>query len=231
MPTIRSRSLAGTALVALLLAAAYAITGLLGMQLAAQPGNVTPVWLPAGLALAALITFGRGVWPGITLGSFILNVLVFPSADSWPTRAFGGLAIAVSSTAGLVLTHWLWERSARKDVLGRPSTLTAFWGWVAAGCAVNATGGLFFTAVLGGLAPSAFPSFWLTWWLGDTVGVLMLAPLVLSEGTPREARPLESVATLLLTLCACQLVFGVPVTSRGWGSRRCWASPTSHAAR
>ena len=213
MPTTRPRPLAATALVALLLAAAYAITGLMGMQLAAQPGNVTPVWLPAGLALAALLTFGRGVWPGITLGSFILNVMVFPTADAWPTRVLGALAIAVSSTAGLVLTHGLWKRNARKDVLGRPSTLAAFWGWVAAGCAVNATGGLFFTAVLGGLAPSVFPSFWLTWWLGDTVGVLLLAPLVLSEGTPREARPLEWVATLLLTLCACQLVFGVPVTS------------------
>ncbi len=212
MPKTRPRPLVATALVSVLLAAAYAITGLLGMQLSAPPGNVTPVWLPAGLALAALIIFGRGVWPGITLGSFILNVIVFPNSESLPIRVLGGLAIAVSSTVGLVLTHWLFERSSRKDVLGRPSTLTAFWAWVAAGCAVNATGGLLFTAMLGGLSLNAFPSFWLTWWLGDTVGILMLAPLVLGEGTPREARPLEWVATLVLTLCACQLVFGVPVT-------------------
>ncbi|MDP2273289.1 MAG: MASE1 domain-containing protein [Archangium sp.] len=213
MPTTRPRSPAATALVALLLASAYAITGLLGMQLAAQPGNVTPVWVPAGLALAALITFGRGVWPGITLGSFILNVIVFPGPESLPKRLLGALAISVSSTLGLLLTHWLSERSSRRDLLGRPSTLAAFWAWVAAGCAVNATGGLLFTALLGGLPMSGFPSFWLTWWLGDTLGILLLAPLVLGEGTPREFRPLEWAATLVLTLCACQLVFGVPVTS------------------
>ena len=52
----RQRSLGVTAAAAMLLAAAYSATGLLGMQLAAAPGNVTPVWLPAGLALAALLS-------------------------------------------------------------------------------------------------------------------------------------------------------------------------------
>jgi len=59
METPQPRSVAATASLALLLAAAYATTGLMGMQLAAAPGNVTPVWLPAGLSLAALFVFGR----------------------------------------------------------------------------------------------------------------------------------------------------------------------------
>ncbi len=202
-------------MIAVLLAAAYAITGLLGMQLAAPPGNVTPVWLPAGLSLAALLTFGRRVWPGITLGSFILNVLVFPQPAATPTRVFGALAIAGVSTLGLLLIHWLAQRSPRKGVLARPSSLVAFGGWVAAGCAVNATGGLFFTALLTDLPLATFPLFWLTWWLGDAVGVLLLAPLVLGEGTLPEPRPLEWAATLVLTLASCQLVFGTPLVALG----------------
>ena len=202
-------------MIAVLLAAAYAVTGLLGMQLAAPPGNVTPVWLPAGLSLAALLTFGRRVWPGITLGSFVLNVLVFPPQAATPTRLFGALAIAATSTLGLVLIHWLTERSPRRDALARPSSLVAFGGWVAVGCAVNATGGLLFTALLSDLPLATFPEFWLTWWLGDGVGVLLLAPLVLGEGTLPEPRPLEWAATLLLTLASCQLVFGTPLLGVG----------------
>ena len=209
------RSAASTALAALGLAVAYALTGLLGMQLAAPPGNVTPVWLPAGLAVAALLMFGHRVWPGITVGSWFLNVIVFPEPAPLPVKVVGGLAIAICSTVGLVLIHWLTERAPQKHVLSRPSALVAFWGWVLAGAGVNATGGALVTVLLGGLSIANLPSFWFTWWLGDTVGILLLAPLVLTEGRPRESRPAEWIATLLLTLASCQVVFGVPLNNIG----------------
>ena len=86
---------------------------------------------------------------------------------------------------------------------------------MAGGCAVNATGGLLFTALLTDLPLATLPEFWVTWWLGDVVGVLLLAPLVLGEGTLPEPRPLEWTATLVLTLAACKLVFGTPVLGLG----------------
>ena len=223
MDAPQPRSVTVTVGLVLLLAAAYAATGLLGMQLAAAPGNVTPVWLPAGLSLAALFTFGRRLWPGITLGSFVTNLLVFPGVISDVSHVLGALATAASSTVGLLLIHWLARRSRRKDALASPGALLSFGAWVAVGCAINATGGLLTTALLSPLPLAAAPNFWVTWWLGDSVGILLVAPLVLSEGTPVPRRPLEWVLTLLITLCASQLVFGRPIAGLGgWALPLAW---------
>lgn len=147
----------------LVLAFGYALLGIAGMQVASNPGNVTAVWMPAGLSLAALFALGRSAWPGITLGSLACNLLVFPS-DGSLVRVVGAAAIAVSSTVGLVTTHDLIHRFAGSAPLGRPASLMRFIGCVGAGAAINATGGLLVTA-LGGHVPGAVqyvPDFYRT---------------------------------------------------------------------
>ena len=58
----------------LLTALVYFFSGKLGFALAIDPGNVTAVFPPSGIALGALLIFGLRVWPGIFLGSFFLNI-------------------------------------------------------------------------------------------------------------------------------------------------------------
>src|SRR6186997_3220402 len=58
----------------LLLAAVYFIAAKLSLTLAIPPGYATAVWPPSGIALAALLLFGRGVWPGIWLGATLANL-------------------------------------------------------------------------------------------------------------------------------------------------------------
>ncbi len=200
-----------TALLALGLAAAYALTGLWGMQLAPRPGNVTAVWLPAGIALAALIRFGRGVWPGITLGSLLCNLLVFPAEPGSFAHLAGSFSIALSSTAGLLLSHHLVWRFGRVDALASPFNLVVFFALVGIGCVVNATGGLLTTATLGATPLTEWGTYWSTWFLGDVAGVVVVTPLVLSEGPERPLRPLEWLASLVVTFITMQLVFGRPL--------------------
>ncbi len=197
------------------LAAAYALTGLLGMQVASPPGNVTSVWLPAGIALAALLRFGPRAWPGITLGSFICNLIVFPGAPTSWTTVLGALAIAVGSTLGLSFTRWALARTGGLDALASPGRILRFMACVACGGAINATAGLLVTFALGALPPSEWFAFWFTWWLGDTVGMLALAPMALPAGAPRAPRPWEWVASLALLFISCQLVFGRPLPGLG----------------
>ena len=71
-------------------AAAYFVTGWLGLRLAVVNPSVTAVWPPAGIALAALLLAGYEVWPAIMVGAFLVN---FTTTGSVP----GALAIAAGN--------------------------------------------------------------------------------------------------------------------------------------
>ena len=68
-----------------LLAVLYFVTARIGQLLAIPPGNITPVWIPSGLILAAVLVRGDRVWPGIFLGAFAGNVWAYFSPASTGT--------------------------------------------------------------------------------------------------------------------------------------------------
>src|SRR6266480_729927 len=80
----RGRRLAATDLrydlvkIAVLILAYYG-TAILSLRLALVRGQVTPIWPPTGIALVALLLFGRRLWPGIAVGAFLVNVPISPS--------------------------------------------------------------------------------------------------------------------------------------------------------
>jgi len=81
----------------LLLTLAYFVTGWLGLKLPFVGTHITLVWLPAGIAVAALFRWGWRVWPGIYLGVFLVNLAV---GSSLPLAA----AIVVGNTLGPLLS-------------------------------------------------------------------------------------------------------------------------------
>ncbi len=166
----------------LALAVAYFLSARLGLLLALPGGHVTPVWPPSGIALGALLLCGRRVWPGIWLGSFAANLWDFFGspmglvANVMTSATFG----AGASAAALLGAQWLRRSCGSRHPLERVRDVCAFMAWAgAASCLVSATVGV--TMLCGaGFAPwSAYAETWLTWWLGDTAGVFVAAPLLL----------------------------------------------------
>ena len=156
------------------LAAAYFVAGKLGLRLAFVHPSSTAVWAPAGIALAAFLIFGYRVWPAIALGAFLVNLT---TAGSLATS----LAIAVGNTLEGLLGAYLVERFAHgaracgraQDVFKLALFAAMFSTVVAATVGVT-------SLCLGGYAPwRSFTPIWTTWWLGDAVGDLMVAPLIL----------------------------------------------------
>lgn len=157
----------------LILVLAYFLSGRLGLAMPYFGSHVTLVWLPTGIAVAALLRWGRGYWPGIYLGAFLVNLSI---GSSWYLAA----GIAVGNTLGPMLAAWLLGRAGFHPGFDRRQDITFFVLAAGTGMLASATGGAA-SLCLAGVAPwSAFGPAWGTWWLGDTVGVLLGGPLLLT---------------------------------------------------
>ena len=195
MTWMRSRT-PRTILVCGLLAMAYVIAGRLGLALAFVHASATAVWPPTGLALAALLLLGFRVWPGILLGAFLVNVLTAGSVAT-------SLAIAIGNTAEALAGAALVTRHAHgRRVFVRAEDVFRFGLFAAlAATVVSATVGPISLSLGGEADWSAYGAIWLTWWVGDAVGALVVTPfLVLWARDPvlRWARTQQVEALILL---------------------------------
>jgi len=171
--TIQSQSLRRLGLL-VALAAAYFVAGRLGLRFAVVSPNATVVWPPTGIALAALLLAGYDVWPAIMVGAFLVHLSTTGSVPS-------AVAIAAGNTLEGLLGAYLVNRFARgRRVLERARDIFTF--AILAGIvstAVSATAGVLAISLDGLARWSDFGSIWLTWWLGDAVSDLVVAPAVL----------------------------------------------------
>jgi signal transduction histidine kinase len=190
-----------------LLVAAYFAAGKLGLSFALVHPSATPVWAPTGIALAALLSFGYGAWPAIFAGAFLVNVTTAGSV-------FTSFGIAAGNTLEAVSGAYLVNRFAGGwEAFGRAQDTFKFTLAGGLSTAVSATIGVG-TLVLGGAAPAAsFGPIWLTWWLGDMGGCLVVTPLLIlwSHGPWRHwtrARAFEAAVMLACLVAIGLLVFG-----------------------
>jgi signal transduction histidine kinase len=186
----------------------YFVTGYFSLKLAIVNPSASPVWPPAGIALAALLIFGYRVWPAIFIGAFLVNVT---TAGNF----FTSLGIASGNAAEAICGAWLVNRFAgAMQVFERPQNVFKF--ALAALISTTVSPSLGVTSLaFGGFAHWAnYWQVWLTWWLGDASGDLVFVPLLLLWSIPttqrkwHRAEVIEVGVLLLLLLVLAELVFG-----------------------
>ncbi|MFE6887414.1 MASE1 domain-containing protein [Streptomyces sp. NPDC057694] len=190
------------ALTTLAVAAVYYLSGRLGLlgRLRIEGIVVTPVWPPTGVAVAALLVFGLQVWPGIALGSLlVIASLTTPQASTL-------VNVAGNTVAPLCAVLLLRRVGFRPDI----SRLRDGLALVVAGlCAmvISSTAGVGVQVLMGELGTEDFWTVWLAWWVGDTMGVLLVTPLLLLFLGPKERfRVRRWKEALCLALAAVVLV-------------------------
>ena len=192
----------------LLLALAYFATGRLGLMLPAFGSNITLIWLPTGIAVAALLRWGSGCWPGISLGAFAVNAAV---GTPWTVA----LGIALGNTLGPLLAAWILRRTGFHPAFDRKRDILLLAAAAIPGMLVSASLGAAVLA-LAAMLPKGALAAWLIWWAGDTTGVIAAAPLVFTmtreEGRAILHRRAEFVIWLSATAVAA---WGVFVFNRG----------------
>ncbi|MET7330820.1 MASE1 domain-containing protein [Nonomuraea sp. NPDC005650] len=205
------RDHAMTAAKILTVAIAYFVAAELGLQQQLVRGQVTPLWPSTGIALAAMLLLGLRIWPGITLGAFLVNVSIGPTMAAV-------LSISVGNTLAPICAYLLLERVGFRIELDRlRDALALVFLGAFAGMLVSATVGAGSLVLAGGLQPSEFWPAWSVWWAGDAMGVLVVTPLLLASRTTRvpwNAHPLrwvEGAALLLGTFLVTLLATSGPI--------------------
>jgi len=190
------------------LAAVYFVAGKFGLTMAFVHPSSTAVWPPAGIALAALLIFGYRVWPGIFIGAFLVNLTTAGSVVT-------SLGIAAGNTLEPVLGAYLVSKFANGRKCFESVHDTVKFAILAGviSTTVSTTMGVTSLSV-GGFAKWAdFKVIWATWWLGDTVGAVVVAPLLILWSANPKVRwswnRLSEFALLLISaMVAGQFVFG-----------------------
>ena len=196
-------------------AAAYFIMGRLGLLLSLDNGYSTLIWPPSGVALIALFFYGLKVWPGLVLGAFLVNTPFGGNLEVFLSNAASmhhNYLIALGNSTQAVIAYLILRRVlADLKTITRPADIVLFFLIAGPVCSLFAsTVGASSLYVYGIIEAKEYATVWLTWWLGDTNGALIAAPVILVAAMPSHkgagARRIVGSFSLLLVLMLLALV-------------------------
>lgn len=161
----------------------YFALGALGLTLALAPGYSSPVFPAAGLGLVLALRYGAAGGAAVFLGSFALNLLIAPNGS---LPFIQELAVAAQIATGAALQALLGALLVRLVLpkgwtyLDNEKAIFQFLGLGGVlACLVSASTGTLALSLFGVLAPEQISFTWWTWYVGDTLGVFVVAPFCL----------------------------------------------------
>jgi diguanylate cyclase (GGDEF)-like protein/PAS domain S-box-containing protein len=189
-----------------LIATVYYLAASLGLSLAFEQANTSPVWPPTGIAIAAILFLGLRAWPGIFAGALVANL-------STGLALLPSLGIATGNTLEALAAGFVLLTFANSYPFRKVRHVAMFTATILAATPISATVGVGSLLTAGVIDQQAFALLWGTWWLGDAVGGLILTPFLLTWAQPPDfsqyaRQKLERLALIACTLLCISLVFG-----------------------
>jgi len=212
----------------------YYVGARVGLPMSFGKTNSSPIWFPAGVALAGLLLWGRIVWVGIWLAAFFANIVTFQvNRAAGPLTLFiVSATIATGNTIAALLGHYLYchflgcdgeariSTGQRRPMLFRKSSIFKFLGVALAMGLASASVGPVAVSLAGIVPWRDFPLTWLNWCIGDSFGVITVVPFFLavawSAGRRWNLRIWAEIAALFTALAVvCDVTFGGRIHSDG----------------
>lgn len=189
----------------LVLALAYYGGARLGLSLAIYNSQVTPFWPPTGIAIAAMLIWGRSLWPGVAIAAFAINAPISHTFAAPLILVVGNVLAPVVAVTLLRRLSFDTEMKRLRDA----AMLVAVGGGSMVISATIGVAGL----LVDGLPSGRIVPVWATWWTGDAVGALIVAPFIfcleLQRRSPRptRGRMIEALGFFGLTTAAMLIGF------------------------
>lgn len=205
-PSLRAR-LPKLILFSLMAGVMYFLTGKLGLRVANINPSASPVWAPTGIAIGAFLIAGFEIWPAILLAAFLVNLTTAGNIGT-------SVGVAIGNTLEGLLGAYLMLKFARgRRAFERAEDVFKFAALTGLGSTLlSATIGMLSLRAGGFVAPGTFGPAWLTWWLGDVVGALIVTPCIVLWTRPIGRRNLRQMAhagvATLSVITACLVLFG-----------------------
>jgi diguanylate cyclase (GGDEF)-like protein/PAS domain S-box-containing protein len=177
----------------LVIAVAYFIAAQFSLYLAIPPGNASAIWPPSAIAVCAVLVWGKRMIPAVWLAATLANM-----TTNVPLMTAGAIGIGNSLetlTAAILIQRFLGPSPYffRSESIYKFVAIAAFSSLIAASIG---TGSL---ALMHRIDHPIVFLNWITWWLGDTAGIIIFAPLILSWTNPSAMnRPLSRLTELAL---------------------------------
>lgn len=192
-----------------LTAVVYFLVGKAALSLAFLHPSITVVWPSTGIAIAACLLYGYRAWPGVLVGAFMVNQTALGTVLT-------SAAIAAGNTLEALLGAYLLNRFADgRRAFWQAEGVLKFAALVAVlSTTVSATVGVTCLALAGETGGRPLDMMWLTWWLGDATGALVVTPVIVLWSSPvalawQRRRPLEGMLVLAVLVLVGQMIFGV----------------------
>lgn len=210
----------------LLMMVMYYIAARLGLQLQFENSQATPIWAPSGIALGMIFVFGYRLLPGVFVGALLANLADFyfkgntgllAMLSEHPSTLGASLLIGAGNTgeswlAAILMRYFFSARYVSDNV----KNVLYFVLACLVAPMVSATVGVTTLVMLDFLPFSLYQTVWSTWWVGDVVGALILAPLLVwitfaEPGTWRSLLKKDVILVLTLVVGITAMCF------LGWG--------------
>lgn len=156
-----------------ILFAVYLVTAKIGPSIATQNFSAA-VWIPSGIALVSILLFGYKYWPAIALGEFIVNWYFAPL----PVDV--SLYMAIGDTAETLLAVYILRRFGFKISFNHLKDMVLLIAVAIVCTAISATFGVSSLYLINIIPASAYILAWKTWWVANTLSILIIPPLILS---------------------------------------------------
>ncbi len=206
----------------IIIAAGYFVLARLSLLLSFQTSNASPVWPPSGFAFAMLLLFGYRVTPGIMLGAFAANFVVFQvdHGAAMQKALWVSFIISIGNTSEAIIGKFMLRKLIpyvqNNNYFKRVNNIFYFFSVaiiMSMVAAIVGTTSIYF----GGFINSDQQVIaWLTWWFGDVSGILLLTPFIIlwvnyftlhSRFSFKGNRTIEIVALFILVILTSEVVF------------------------
>ena len=198
---------------------AYLVTAHLGLLLAIQPGSASPLFPAAGVGLAAAFVWGRWAVVAVAAASLVANLWHDSASTTFSATVIATwLGTSAGAASQAAVGAWMVRRFVSMPLLlSEPSDLARFMLIVAPlTCLTSASIAVVVFLISGTISAAAVAATWGAWWVGDTLGVLIGAPIAWSFiAQPRDAwAPRRSAVALPLALATLVMALGIVESMR-----------------